>query len=223
MESIHITDDTKLHFSLSEKQDLESTLASGNVLLNQTITSKSAIEAGFTNVSIPDDIPSGNYYVNVTVEEEGKTYERVQSSEKVMITNPKAPEAPDAVTLKNQGNYKLTVDIQDNFQDPMLDGYYIDVYETAEDGTRTLKESGLYFTKEQAKNDEVFIGGRYEMPGYAKGEDGTLVPDGTTTEIGYTPAAPMRWMSVQEERMWMLRRAKRPFTAAAGRQVRRPC
>ena len=183
----HITDDTKIHFSLSEKQDLESTLASGNVLLNQTITSKSAIEAGFTNVSIPDDIPSGNYYVNVTVEEEGKTYERVQSSEKVMITNPKAPEAPDAVTLKNQGNYKLTVDIQDNFQDPMLDGYYIDVYETAEDGTRTLKESGLYFTKEQAKNDEVFIGGRYEMPGYAKGEDGTLVPDGTTTEIGYTP------------------------------------
>ena len=91
------------------------------------------------------------------------------------------------MTLKNQGNYKLTVDIQDNFQDPMLDGYYIDVYETAEDGTRTLKESGLYFTKEQAKNGEVFIGGRYEMPGYAKGEDGTLVPDGTTTEIGYTP------------------------------------
>lgn len=127
------------------------------------------------------------------------------------------------MTLKNQGNYKLTVDIQDNFQDPMLDGYYIDVYETAEDGTRTLKESGLYFTKEQAKNGEVFIGGRYEMPGYAKGEDGTLVPDGTTTEIGYTPAAPMMWMSVQEERMWMLRRAKRPFTAAAGRQVRRPC
>lgn len=147
----HITDDTKLHFSLSEKQDLESTLASGNVLLNQTITSKSAIEAGFTNVSIPDDIPSGNYYVNVTVEEEGKTYERVQSSEKVMITNPKAPEAPDAVTLKNQGNYKLTVDIQDNFQDPMLDGYYIDVYETAEERNENIKRKRTLFYKRAGK------------------------------------------------------------------------
>lgn len=36
----HMTDDTKLHFSLSEKQDLESTLASGNVLLDTTITNK---------------------------------------------------------------------------------------------------------------------------------------------------------------------------------------
>ena len=130
-------------------------------------------------LTLPESIPAGSYYVNVTLEEEGRTYERVQSEETIMIQNPKAPGAPEAVTLENAGNYKLALNIRDDFSDPYLEGYYVDVYETLPEGGESLKESGLFFTKEQAEKKEALIGGRYQVPGYTFQEDGSLQADGT--------------------------------------------
>ena len=191
-EASDITKDTRLRFSLSEKKDLTSSLAAGNVLLPDTITQQAAIEAGRAVLTLPESIPAGSYYVNVTLEEEGRTYERVQSEETIMIQNPKAPGAPEAVTLENAGNYKLALNIRDDFSDPYLEGYYVDVYETLPEGGESLKESGLFFTKEQAEKKEALIGGRYQVPGYTFQEDGSLQADGTAKELGYTPGASYR-------------------------------
>ena len=105
------------------------------------ISGSDNITAGTTDVTIPDSLPSGNYYVNVTIVEEGKNYSTLQSKDPISHKNSKAPGSVDNVQLDNCGNNKLEVKITDNFTDPKLAGYYVDVYEDDE-----LIESGLYFT-----------------------------------------------------------------------------
>lgn len=152
---------------------------------------QAAIEAGRAVLTLPESIPAGSYYVNVTLEEEGRTYERVQSEETIMIQIPRS-RGTGGSDFGKAGNYKLALNIRDDFSDPYLEGYYVDVYETLPEGGESLKESGLFFTKEQAEKKEALIGGRYQVPGYTFQEDGSLQADGTAKELGYTPGASYR-------------------------------
>lgn len=172
----NVTENTKLHITLSEEagEKADVTLAE--------ISGLDQITAGTTDVTIPDSLPSGNYYVNVTIIEEGKTYSTLQSKDQISHENSKAPGSVEKVQLENCGNNKLEVKITDDFTDAKVDGYYVDVYEDNE-----LKESGLYFTKEQAKNGELRIGGSYEMMEYETLSKGEASETGNTIHIGYTP------------------------------------
>lgn len=172
----NVTENTKLHITLSEEAGEKA-----DVILAE-ISGSDNITAGTTDVTIPDSLPSGNYYVNVTIVEEGKTYSTLQSKDPISHKNSKAPGSVDNVQLDNCGNNKLEVKITDNFTDPKLAGYYVDVYEDDE-----LIESGLYFTKEQAENGELRIGGSYEMMEYETLSNGEAEETGNTVNIGYTP------------------------------------
>ncbi len=172
----NVTENTSLHISLSEEQG-----ETADVLLAE-ITDTATIRSGSSSIAIPDSVPSGNYYVNAVIIEESKTYQSVQSKDPVVIVNAKAPEAADSVVLENCGNNKLNVKITDDFDDTKLAGYYIDVYEGEK-----LKDSGLYFTKEQAKNGEIMIGGTYQMMEYKTLENGDSYATGNEYEIGYVP------------------------------------
>ena len=170
------TENTKLHITLSEEagEKADVTLAE--------ISGLDKITAGTTDVTIPDSLPGGDYYVNVTIIEEGKTYSTLQSKAPISHENSKAPGSVENVQLENCGNNKLEVKITDDFTDEKVAGYYVDVYEDNE-----LKESGLYFTKEQAKNGELRIGGSYEMMEYETLSNGEARETGNTVNIGYTP------------------------------------
>lgn len=170
------TEDTKLHITLSEEAGEKA-----DVILAE-LSGQDKITAGTVDVTIPDSLPSGNYYVNVTIIEEGKTYSTLQSKSPISHENSKAPESVEEVKLENCGNNKLEVKITDDFTDEKVGGYYVDVYEDNE-----LKESGLYFTKEQAKNGELRIGGSYEMMEYETLSNGEAQETGNTVNIGYTP------------------------------------
>ena len=127
----------------------------------------SAAEGSGIEIDIPDNVASGEYTVFITLIDEEKCYDKYAASGMITITDVKAPGAPVGVTLLNVGNNKMSVLItDDNIDKSKLEGYYMDVYEDEK-----LIEAALFYTKEQAENGEILIGGRYDVPVMEEYED----------------------------------------------------
>ncbi len=158
------------------------------ILLAKDIPAKSAA----VEIHIPDTVASGTYNVTVVLQDEDKCYNSY-SAGSVDITDVKAPTAPTGASLSNAGNNKLLITVADDFDKTLLEGYYMDVYE---DGK--LIEAGVFFGKEQVKNSQALIGGRYNIPimeGYTVDESGEtkyrqktdVNGEGMFREAGYEP------------------------------------
>lgn len=122
------------------------------------LTKNIPAESGTAAIDIPNTVASGKYYVTVVLQDEEKCYNSY-SAGIVDITDLKAPTAPSGAALSNAGNNKLLITVTDDFEKALLEGYYVDVYE---DGK--LIEAGIFFGKEQVKNGQALIGGRYNVP-----------------------------------------------------------
>jgi hypothetical protein len=179
----NISDTAKIIVSVSDIPGED-----GIILNPADIPAKYAGAGGTAVVTIPERMSSGTYYVTVTLSDEGVCFEKYNAGA-VTVMNSKAPGVPPNVTLANAGNDKLKVNITPPEGD--FDGYFIDVYA---DGA--LAEAGLYF----AKDEEIIIGGRYEMPVMKTDAYGSPVLDGAgkpiqdtengepkTITVGYTP------------------------------------
>jgi hypothetical protein len=140
-------------------------------------------KAGAAEIALPGILASGDYYVTVILSDEEKVYQTYQIPTTVTITDAKAPTAPLSVSIANAGNNKLRVNIGDDFGKDKLEGYYVDIYE---DGT--LIEAAVYYSKEQAQNGEILIGGRYDVPNPKLDADGKQMTDtaGNPVYEGYT-------------------------------------
>lgn len=144
-----LSDTAKIIVSIADEPD-----APGMVLASDI-----AATALTATLDIPDTVASGTYHVTLTLSDEEICYSSYPVPGSVAITNAQAPSAPTSVKLQNAGNNKLSVIITDDFSKAKLEGYFVDVYEDD-----SLIEAGLYYDKEQAKNDEILIGGIYQMP-----------------------------------------------------------
>lgn len=145
---VNMSDTATVSVSISDEPDAD------GIVLEKGISAKN----GSAEIDIPDTVASGMYYVTITLIDEEKCFETYEAGS-VQIIDAKAPTAPLDVTLANAGNNKLKLTINDNFDKEKLEGYYLDVYED-----NKLIEAAVYYDKEQAKNNEVLIGGRYDMP-----------------------------------------------------------
>jgi len=135
---------------------------------------------GTANLTIPAEMASGTYYVTLTLSDEEKCFEKYKVEVPITVTNSLAPAEPISVALSNAGDDKFRVNITPaDPGDAKLKGYFIDVYEGD-----TMVDAGLYFDKD----DDILIGGRYEMPVMDK--DGK--PTGKSVTVGYTPGKSYR-------------------------------
>lgn len=177
---VNMSDTATVSVSISDELN-----ADGIVIAKDILAKK-----GLAEIDIPSTLASGNYYVTITLIDEEKCFETYEAG-RVQIIDIKAPTNLTGVTLANGGNNKLIVTIKDDFNKEKLEGYYLDIYED-----NKLIEAAVYYDKEQAKNNEVLIGGRYDMPimeEYTDGED-TRYRQKTKTkgvemfrEVGFEP------------------------------------
>lgn len=144
----NVSDKAVVSVSVSDEE------GEGGILLAENISAK----AGIADINIPNTVASGTYSVTVILQDEEKCYNSY-SAGNVEITDAKAPTAPSAASLSNAGNNKLMIAVTDDFDKALLEGYYADVYENGK-----LIEAGMYFGKEQVKNGQALIGGRYDVP-----------------------------------------------------------
>ena len=178
----NVSDNAVVSVSVSDED------SDAGILLAKDIPAKS----GTAELNIPSTIATGTYNVTVVLQEEEKCYNSY-SAGTVDITDTKAPTAPSRATLSNAGNNKLLITVTDDFEKALLEGYYVDVYENGK-----LIVAGMYFGKEQIKNGQALIGGRYNVPimeEYIDKESGETKYRQTTDtngnglfkEVGYEP------------------------------------
>lgn len=142
------------------------------LLLNQThIPAKYKGSKGSAAIPVPDTLSSGQYSIKVVLSDENVCFEPHEAGT-VTVTNAKAPNAAQSVTVKNAGSGKLEV-LPKVSSSAKFDGYLLDVYADGE-----LIDAGLYF----GKDEQILIGGLYDMPVYD--ENGS--PTGETVKVGYT-------------------------------------
>ncbi len=171
----NISDTANIIVSISDMEGQD-----GVILNTVDIPAKYDGEKGTATLTIPAEMASGTYYVTLTLSDEEKCFEKYRVEVPIAVTNSLAPAAPTSVTLSNAGDDKLKVDITPaNAEDDKLKGYFLDVYKGD-----TMVDSGLYFDKD----DDILIGGRYEMP--VMGEYGK--PTGKSVTVGYTPGKSYR-------------------------------
>ena len=136
------------------------------VILNENEISAKSKTA---TVAIPDKTPSGKYKIKLTLSDEEKCFESYDAGT-VEAINGLAPSAPENVLMENCGDDKLKITVNTNEKN--FDGYLIEVYE---DGK--LINTGLYFDKDE----EITVGGKYDMPVFDKDGNKTGVK-----QVGYT-------------------------------------
>jgi len=146
------------------------------------------------DIALPDTLSSGDYYVRVVLSKEGECFtqyfvkysNKTSDYKQISFINNNAPGKPASTDLSNYGNDKLKVDIAGPGDSTNLDGYLVDVYEQNDAGEFDLKQTGLYYSKNQT--DKILIGGIYDEPVYENGQP-KLNQDGTpvTEKVGFVP------------------------------------
>lgn len=134
---------------------------------------------GTTTIDIPDGVQTGDYYINVALSTEDISYSNLYS-EKIHITNNKAPKAVKAVQGTSNGNgylktlWELPQDDKGN-----TTGYYIEVFNSE---NKMIEDFGSAYI--EGTKCEAIIGGKY------KGIESDKIlglETGKTYRIGVTP------------------------------------
>ena len=121
------------------------------------IDDKATLSSTGTNLTIPADMPSGEYYLRAVYSKEDAVNSAIYSTSKISYTNSNMPQKASISSSYPAGNLELGVNISET-TDTKTTGYSATVYN--EDKTPT-DVSGL--TYDRAKTGETFItiGGSY--------------------------------------------------------------
>ncbi|GEM_PF-662211 len=169
----NISDTAVINVTLSDGKD------NSGIIVAKGIAAKGKTSE---TITLPPTLAAGNYYVTLSLSDEGKSFDAYTIDLPVTVTNINAPAAPQSVKLANAGNDKMKVTITPNKNEDKLEGYFVDVYE---DGK--LIDAGLYWAKDDI--DNILIGGRYDVP-YVNDKGEPIVVDGKSYEtLGYNPGS----------------------------------
>lgn len=108
--------------------------------------------------TLPSNLPTGDYYI-YAIAQNNDSFSRAVTENEINFVNPNTPDKPTAVTLTNAGNEYFEAEIT-GAED--ADGYYVNVYEKAVDGTLSATD---YADVLFEKGDELLIGGNYVATG----------------------------------------------------------
>jgi trimeric autotransporter adhesin len=111
------------------------------------------VEAGSAEYTLPDGIPSGQYYIRAAVYKDGTTYSSAYSTEPVRVVNPYQPDSPSNITVAPAGNGLMNVGWTMN--EP-VDGYYIQLLDEA-----GVPIEGAGAVEVQGDQQEALIGGLF--------------------------------------------------------------
>lgn len=125
-----------------------------------SITNGNIITSGSTSVTIPADIPSGEYYLRAVYSKDEQLNGVIHSTGKISVINTNTPSAIGTPSISAAGDLKYAVSIPET-ADANTMGYMVTVYNS--DGTET-DISGLVFDKTENGPTVFEIGGSYTAP-----------------------------------------------------------
>ena len=141
------------------------------------ITDSSVIQSGTATLSVPAEIPSGDYYLRAVYSKDEQLNGVVYSSSKVKVTNANTPAAVGTPTISAAGDLKYKVSIPATV-DANTTGYRVSVYNT--DGTET-DVTGMTYDKAENGATVFEIGGSYIAPVKTDDKDPNSAVTGTQT------------------------------------------
>ena len=162
----------RLSFFLTKDADGED---SGDMLL--ALTSSADITAGSASAAIPDDLPSGTYYLKTVFSQEDYVNGVIVADTPFSYVNPNQPSDPVSASISNSGDLTFEVDINEGIG--RADGYVVNVYEIVDGKPVETDVMNMTFDKvleegvlpESYILPEIHVGGSYEsfdMDGNAK-------------------------------------------------------
>ena len=173
-----LSDLDSLSFYLCESLDV----ASDNPGYPLTVADKDLDKKTLT-AFLPENIPSGNYYVRCVYSKSDEVNGIVHSTSALTYTNPNTPADAVLEHFGPNGNLELAATVAST-DDPNTDGYLVTVYD--ENGEAT-DFSGIRIDKAESGSTTLTVGGTYS----ASDEDGNTVSIGLTAEkrysLGITP------------------------------------
>ena len=149
------------------------------------VENATTLASGSTTLTIPADVPSGDYYIRAVYTKEDQVNGVVFSQNRVSWTNGDTPGAATIKTAKAVGNlqYELTI-----APDNKTDGYLVTVYNT--DGTVTDFEQVSYEAAESG-DTVINVGGSYTAVTLDENNNEVTktfgLTGGQTYTIGVTP------------------------------------
>ena len=141
------------------------------------ITDSSVIQSGTATLSVPAEIPSGDYYLRAVYSKDEQLNGVFYSSSKVTVTNTNTPAAIGTPTISAAGDLKYKVSIPAT-ADANTTGYRVSVYNT--DGTET-DITGMTYDKAENGATVFEIGGSYIAPVKTDDKDPNSAVTGTQT------------------------------------------
>ena len=150
------------------------------------------IGAGSVTLTVPGDVPAGEYYLRAVYSKDDQLNGIVHSNGKITVTNPNTPADAGAILVTPAGDLRYNVTIPET-DDPNTTGYAVTVYNA--DGSAT-DITGMTFDKAESGDTILTVGGSYTAPVRSSADDPDSAVNGTETvgleagrnyRIGVTP------------------------------------
>lgn len=163
-----------------EEENTSETAASGQRI--GVIEDSTKLASGKATLTIPGDVPSGDYYIRAVYSKSNEVNGEVFSEDKVSFTN---SSTPGAVTVKAEPSgdlqYKVTLN-----NGASTDGYYVTIYEA--DGKTETDYKQVSFDKTENAETVISVGGSYTAADPNTKETKTFgLTGGKSYIIGVTP------------------------------------
>ncbi len=137
-----------------------------------SLTDSAVISGGSASLTVPADIPAGDYLVRAVYSKDDQVNGVIHSSSRVRLTNDNTPAAIDSLSIASAGDLKFSVTVPEP-ADSVTTVYAVSVYD--EDGNATdITDMTVEKAEDGATRFEV--GGSYTAPVKADGSD----PDSAT-------------------------------------------
>ena len=170
----------KISFYLSESND---PAADNGGRLIEIVDDMAVLSLTGTKLTVPADMPSGEYYLRAVYSKEDAVNSAVYSTEKITFTNSNMPKGATISDSYPAGNLELGVIIAET-DDTNTTGYTATVYN--EDGTPT-DVSGLNYDKAVTGETVITIGGSYTGIDEDGNEEKKGLVAGKKYMVGVTP------------------------------------
>lgn len=141
----------------------------------ESVTSSSAITSGSVSLTIPADVPAGNYYLRAVYSKDEQLNGVIHSASTISVANTNTPAAIGTPAVSAAGDLKFKVSIPAS-SDANTTGYLVTVYNAERTETDI---TGLTYDKAASGATTFEIGGSYTAPVKEESDD----PDSAATKM----------------------------------------